>query len=201
MSSVVLQDSAVTTLRVPFTLRRHHGVVVADVSANDDPAGWGCPLLDPSLPADASIGYPVCVAQVEYPLRGYAAAMGWVQLVRSTDTDGDPLAYEVDPTTIYRDVNTPFAWFGTPGTLFDAPFRERRSAMTWRARSFLCASPDGVMTRQAHVLAAFSWGFDVTDDRSIVIAEPPALPVATWDEHVETLRRTYPGWLFGRGLP
>jgi hypothetical protein len=187
-----------TRLSVPFNLRQRAGSVLADVSANDDPGGWGCTLLDTSLPAEAALGYPVCVASVEYPLRGYAAAMGWVQFVRSSDSD--PEAYEIDPTTIYRDVNTPFAWFGAPPTLFDAPFRERRYEMTWRARSYLCASPDGVMTRQAHAIAAFAWGFDVLEDLSIAVVGPEPLGIETWEDHVDQLRQLYPGWVFGHDL-
>jgi hypothetical protein len=167
---------------------------------NEDPSGWGCCLLDPTLSPDAALGYPVCIARVEPPGRGYAAAMGWVQLVRSSDSEDDPLAYEIDPLTIHRDVNTPFAWFGAPPTFFDAPFRTERYPMTWRARSYLCASPDGVMTPQAHPLTAFSWGFDVTEELSIDLIPPEPLGIATWEEHTGTLRRTYPGWLFGRPL-
>jgi hypothetical protein len=120
--------------------------------------------------------------------------MGWVQLVHSTDTEADPPVFEIDPTTIYREVPTPYAWFGIKPTLFDAPFRPSKYPMTWRARSYLCYTPDAVMSRIAEPVCAFSWGFDVQDDGSINLVGPEPLDCATWTEHLDMLRRLYPTW-------
>ncbi len=36
--------------------------------------------------------------------------------------------------------------------------------MDWEAHSFLCISPDAVLTRQVQAIAGFSWGFTITGD-------------------------------------
>lgn len=184
------------SLVVPFALRGVAGQVVIDLMRNEDPVGWGCHLLTDELPRDAAESFPVCLARIEHPARGYAAAVGWVQLVQSTDSEGDPSTYEIDPTTIYREVATPFAWFGVKPDLFDAPFRGSKYQMIWRARSYLCVSPDAVMTRAAEPLCAFAWGFDVDANGSIKLMGPSPLDLTTWKEHVELLRSLYPCWAF-----
>jgi hypothetical protein len=184
----------VSRLAVPFELRGVAGAVHVELVRNEDPVGWGCDLLTSELPADAASGFPVCTARVEHPSRGYAAVMGWVQLVQSSDSEDDPTVFEIDPTTIYRDVPTPYAWFGIKPTLFDAPFRPSRYPLSWRARSYLCYTPDAVMSRVAEPLCSFSWGFDVDGDGAIELTEPAALDSASWSEHLEMLRDRYPGW-------
>jgi len=98
---------------------------------------------------------------------GYAAAMGWVQLVRSTDAAPE---FEMDPLALFREVATPFAFFGIKPTMFDAPFRDEKYDLTWRAETFLCAIPDGVMSQHAQPLAGFGWGFDVLDRGIALVA-------------------------------
>lgn len=186
-------------LTVPFRCRGREGAVDVEVVPDDDPPHWGCDLLDPTLPADAALGYPVCTATVRYAAAGYAAVLGWVQLVRSTDGEEGPDVYTLDPTTVHRDLATPYAWFGVTPTLFDAPFRAERQPMTWRAHSYLGFSPDAVMTPQVHAVAGFSWGFDVRD--GAVRIEPPApLGPADWDADRVGLSRRLPGWRFAPGF-
>jgi hypothetical protein len=79
--------------------------------------------------------------------------------------------------------------------LFDAPFRDSRGDLDWEARSFLCATPDGVMTRQVEPLAAFAWGFRVVDAQ-IAIRDPEALALEAWEAHRALLAEHYPGWTF-----
>lgn len=88
----------------------------------------------------------------------------------------------MDPLALFRDVATPFAFFGIAPTLFDAPFRESRYDLVWKARAFLAASHDGVMSKTIHPLAAFEWGFTVAEG-AIIIDDPTELSVATWNEH------------------
>jgi hypothetical protein len=92
-----------------------------------------------------------------------------------------------------------YAFFGIKPELFDAPFRDRRAPMRWRARSFLCASPDAVMSRVAVPLCAFTWGF-VIDKAGATpnIIEPEPLPIATWAEQVRLLEESHPAWRFRR---
>jgi hypothetical protein len=66
-------------------------------------------------------------------------------MVRSTDSAPDK--FEMDPIALYQQIPTPYAWFGVRPELFDAPSRDSRYDMTWEAHSFLCVSPDAVLTR------------------------------------------------------
>jgi len=149
-------------------------------------------LLHPDLPPDAAHGYPICRAEIEHDADGYAAAMGWVQLVRSTDAAP---AFEMDPLALFREVASPFAFFGIKPTMFDAPFRDEKYDLTWRAETFLCAIPDGVMSQHAQPLAGFGWGFDVLD-RGIALVGPTVLDLSAWDQHLSVLRSLYPTWVF-----
>lgn len=191
-------DSCVQDLAVPFTLRGEAGTVLVSVEPNTDPLALGCGLLDEEEAAESALGFPVCRARVQYRPEGYAAAMGWIQLVRSTDGE-DPNSYELDPLALLRDVDTPYAFFGIAPELFDAPFRGRRVPLTWQARSFLCASPDAVMSRTALPLCAFTWGFTITESDGVPAVVPPEpLPTTTWAEHVALLERAHPAWRFRR---
>lgn len=188
--------SDVPELTVQFVLRGEVGTVLVHIAPNTDPRALGCGLLDDAVPAESALGYPVCKAVVRYGPQGYSAAMGWVQLVRSTDGQ-NPDQYELDPLSLLRDADTPYAFFGISPELFDSPFREHRVPMQWEARSYLCASPDAVMSRVALPMCAFSWGFTIAETGGVPnIAEPKPLPVATWAEHVELLERSHPTWRF-----
>ncbi len=46
---------------------------------------------------------------------------------------------------------------------------------TWEAHSFLCVSPDAVMTRHVQAIAGFGWGFTVADSH-VTIPLPEAGP-------------------------
>ncbi len=177
---------------LPFSLRGAPGNVHVSVVANDDPVGVGCDLLDASLPADAALGFPVCRATVSLDADGYAACLGWLQLVRSSD---DEDVFKPDPLALFREVATPFAFFGLRPELFDAPFRFPRQDLSWTAHAFLCAVPDGVMSRVVTPVLGFAWGFAV-EDGAVVLAEPEPLSVSTWSRHVPLLSAAYPAWTF-----
>jgi hypothetical protein len=179
-------------LILPFSLRGRLGEVRVVITANDDPARLGCDLLDPAMPPDAARGFPVCGATPVIDLHGYAAACGWIQLVRSTDASDQ---YELDPLALLRGVNTPFAFFGLKASLFDAPFRGARSDLSWTARSFLCAVPDAVISKAVQPVAAFTWGFAVTAE-AIRIEPAAKLDLAVWKEHSALLSASFPGWTF-----
>ena len=183
------------TLTVPFSLRGRPAAIAVTITANDDPVTVGCDLLDPRLPPDTATGYPVCRAVVESGWDGYAAACGWIQVVRASDGDEGPERFGLDPLAMFRDVNTPYAFFGVKPLLFDAPFRDSRADLDWEARSFLCATPDGVMSQQVEPLAAFAWGFR-DFDAQIAMSDPQMLPLAAWDSHAPMLAERYPGWTF-----
>ena len=121
--------------QVDFTLRGLDGRIDVSLTRNTDPESLGFLVLSDGEPVDFAKGFPVCHATVTYPASGYAAMFGWTQMVRSTD--GNEPGFEIDPIAIYRDVATPFAWYGLKPELFDAPSRESRYDMDWEAHSFL----------------------------------------------------------------
>jgi hypothetical protein len=116
-------------LRIPFLLRDIGGLIDVSVTRNVDPESIGYAVLSYGLPVDFARGFPVCRATVSYPADGYAAIFGRTQLVRSTDSA--TRQFEMDPIAIYRDVATPFAWYGIRPQLFDAPARDPRADMDW----------------------------------------------------------------------
>lgn len=122
---------------------------------------------------------------------------GWTQMVRSTDSAGPD--FEMDPTAIYRDVSTPFAWFGFLPELFDAPSRGERLDMDWEAHSFLCVSPNAVLTPRVQAVAGFTWGFSIRN-AEISFAGPAELDSEAWNSHLVLLRSSYPGWTFDAGF-
>jgi hypothetical protein len=193
----MLRDMATTDN--PFRWRATDGVIRAEVSPNTDPVALGCDLLDAALPPDAARGFPVCRASVAIDLDGYAACHGWVQLVRSSDIDGDPSAFEIDPMSLFRGVSLPYAVFGLKPVLFDAPFRETRYDMTWEAHSFVAFTPDAVMSRRVRAAAGFSWGFTLSAG-AVTISDPAPLDASAWDGHLAELRREFPGWAFDPGF-
>ncbi len=178
------------TLRIPFSLRGIGGLTNISISRNTDPEAIGYTVLSYGLPADFARDFPVCRATASYPADGYAAIFGWTQLVRSTDNASGGL--EMDPIAIYRDVATPFAWYGIRPELFDAPSRDPRANMDWEAHSFLCISPDAVLTRQVRAITGFSWGFTITRDQ-IDLTQPAILDPQAWNEHLALRRTDCPG--------
>ena len=184
------------SLRIPFSLRGIDGLIDASITRNTDPEAVGYLVLSYGLPVDFARDFPVCRATVTYPADGYAAIFGWTQLVRSTDTATG--SFEMDPIAIYRDVATPFAWYGIRPELFDAPSRDPRAEMDWEAHSFLCISPDAVLTRQVQAIAGFSWGFTITGE-DIGITQPASVDSRAWDNHLDLLRTDYPEWTFDAG--
>jgi hypothetical protein len=188
--------ASVDTLRIDFSLRGISGHVDVSISPNTDPGTLGYLLLSGGQPVDFARGFPACRATVTYPADGYAAIFGWTQLVRSTDAATGN--FEMDPIAIYNDVDTPFAWYGTRPELFDAPSRNSRRDITWECHSYLCISPDAVVSRRVQAVTGFSWGFTITGGDITFIRAAPLEPTA-WDGHLDLLRSSYPAWTFDGG--
>jgi hypothetical protein len=184
------------TLRIDFSLRGISGHVDVSISPNADPSKLGYLLLTGGLPVDFARGFPVCRATVTYPADGYAAIFGWTQLVRSTDAATSD--FEMDPIAIYKEVGTPFAWYGTRPELFDAPSRDSRQDMTWECQSYLCVSPDAVVSRRVQAVTGYSWGFTIAGGDITFIRAAPLGPAA-WDAHLALLHASYPAWTFDGG--
>jgi hypothetical protein len=181
-------------LRIGFSLRGLDGVIDVALARNTDPGSLGHSLLFGGRLLDSARDFPVCRARLTYPADGYGAVFGWTQLVR----ESPELGFEMDPIAIYGDVSTPYAWFGLKPELFDAPSRDARYDMDWEAHSFLCVSPDAVITPRVQAITGFSWGFAFRGSDT-VFSPPAVLNSDAWNSHLPLLRATYPGWTFDAG--
>ena len=174
-------------MRFEFTLRELPGAVDVTLVPNEHPEALGCHA--------SGFGFPVCTATVSFEGRGYTAALGWIQLVRSTDSAGGGTQFEMDPYEPLGILPHPFCWFGFAPTLFDAPSRARLEDMEWTAHSFLSfiGGP-----QEARAILGFSWGFVIREQA----VEPEAVASLTpdaWDAHLPLLRREHPSWQFAFG--
>jgi hypothetical protein len=177
-------------MRLPFTLRDRTGTIDIVVDATRDPAALGAP-------PDAQ-GLAHCEATITYPASGYAALLGWIQMVRSTDNRSRGEQFEMDPLTFIGEVAHPFGFFGVKPVLFDAPSRPTRDSLDWLAHSFLCHVAD-YEAREVHALTGFSWGFTIADGDTAVI-EPRGLDAADWDQQLDLLHAEHPAWRFAPGF-
>jgi hypothetical protein len=172
-------------MRIDFTRANKSGSVRIEVAANTDPAALGCP--------PHARGFPYCRAVVEQDARGYADALGWIQLVDSSETSA---GFELDPFEPLGEVGHPFAFFGFAPTLFDGPSRPHRPDMTWTANTFLAGIAD---ERQAFALLGFSWGFTIRDG-DISVVGPAELDATAWASRIPALREACPDWDFQTGF-
>jgi hypothetical protein len=205
------------TVKLDFEWRGDHGTVDVECRTNDDPVALGC--------FPGAEGLPACTATVSFPRLGYRGRMlarrgtvlgrrfsgrtrtcsgyrsmlGWVQLVRSTDNESGGDAFENDPFALFGDAPSPYCWYGTEPTLFDAPARAIRDDLDWIAHSFLATTPlDEVMAwqpRRVVALTGFSWGFTIRDG-TVAIHRVEPLPRAVWNSHTPSLRAQFPLWHF-----
>ncbi|MCW2978293.1 MAG: hypothetical protein JWO14_20 [Solirubrobacterales bacterium] len=168
-------------MRLDFLHAGRPGTVRVEVAANDDPAALGC--------SDDARGLPYCRAVIEQDARGYGDALGWIQLVHSSDT---PRSFAVDPFEPLGEVTHPFCFFGFAPTLFDGPSRRAREDMTWRAHTFL----GGIRNdREAFSILGFAWGFTIRDGE-VSIVGPTELDRSAWDDRVPSLEESCPRWRF-----
>jgi hypothetical protein len=181
-----------TTTRIPFTLRGADGTITVDYSVNEDPGRWGYPLL--WLPYDLELarGCPVLHATVEHPGEGYAAALGWIQIVHLATPDLDEVIVDAAPQMAAASI--PWVYWGTRPTFFDAPSTARRE-VRWRAHTFLAYTPDAVMSRQVSPVSGFSWGYDVKHGHAS-IAPLRVDGLTHWSAARQALAQKCPGWKF-----
>ena len=175
-------------MRLPFTHDGHPGQVDVEIARNDDPETYGC--------WSGSLDLPRCTATVMYAGLGYHAMLGWVQLVRSDDSESRGEAFEMDPFGLFEDADSPYCFYGHAPTLFDGPARDHRDDLTWLAHAFLAATPlRGGQMRRVVPLLGFSWGFEFVAG-AVQIAEPQVLEASAWESHRTTLESVYPSWGF-----
>lgn len=174
-------------MRLDFSLRGAPGSVDVAIEPNTDPEALGSPTF--------ARGFPVCTATVTYAEKGYKAALGWVQLVRSTDNASAGAEFEMDPFEPLGPTPHPFCFFGFSPVLFDAPARQSSEDMTWRAETFLCFVPMQADRREARAMLGFTWGFTI-HEREISLASPSRLAPEEWNKHRAFLKRAHPDWVF-----
>ena len=158
-------------------------------------------------PTDLAKGLPVITARTECSLEGYAAVMGWVQLVRidvlesstSLVAGGEkaPAGHHewVDGPPQLRGLGVPFTSFGECPNLFDAP-ASTESDITVLADSWLTASPDALISRESFPVLGFRWGYSTRAGQPHELHEPELLDVGQWGEALPLLRETFPDWEF-----
>lgn len=183
------------TLR--FHLRGQPGRVHLTYQTNDDPARWGYPLLGLGDLTEASRGFPVLQADVEYAAEGYAAILAWIQIVRITDLDAGDHELIVDGPPQLSNSDVPYITFGIRPTLFDAPAMStaKYPNVDWDAQSTLVACPDCVMTRRVQRVCSFGWGYRIRGGR---IQPTPlrTLGQHAWNDDLAVLYEQYPSWNF-----
>lgn len=178
------------TVTIDFTFRDLPGWVQVTIGSNDDPEALG-------MPATAT-GFPVCTATVTYRGQGPRAALGWIQLVRSSDNASGGAAFELDPFYPLGVSAHPFCFFGFAPTLFDAPWRDPGARLAWTAHSFLAFIAEDGRRAAASALVGFSWGFSVADSTCTHEA-PTVLAASAWDGHRGLLAAAHPTWGFTDG--
>jgi len=178
-------------MEIPFAIRGVAGRVVVSYEVNRQPESVGC--------QPETRGFPVCLATVERPLRGYDSLMGWVQLVRSGDNESGGESFEMDPLAFLGPLAHPFCWLGLNPILFDVPSRSSRADLDWTARSFLCVPDDLGDGLEAHAVLGFEWGFAI-EGGEIILRPPRRLRASAWDEILPVLRAEHEGVGLPAGL-
>jgi hypothetical protein len=200
----------VNEARFPFRLRGAEGSVVVSFQANEDPERWGYGVLGLEWPIELARGLPVLTARTECALEGYAAIMGWVQIVRIDVLESSRALVEgmekappghhewVDGPPQLRGLGVPFTSFGECPTLFDAP-ASTESDTTFLADSWLTAGPDAVMSRESFPVLGLRWGYSTRTGQPHELHEPALLEQSDWAAALRLLRETFPDWEFRPG--
>jgi hypothetical protein len=173
--------------------------VAISYAANHDPERFGFDLLGLDFPTETARGFPVIKAEATLSREGYAALLGWVQVVDFVVTHngvaGEPEWVVPDVPPQLRDANTPYFAFGINPVLFDAPaFTERN--VDWTARSFLTYTPDCLMTPALEPLCGLRWGY-VIDEGAVRIKQLEAAGSQDWLSARRLLRIRLPTWKVG----
>ena len=122
-------------IEIPFVARGIPGRAVIQYGVNDDPSRWGYRLVGVPFDIECARGCPVMEATVAYPAEGYAAQLGWIQIIRYGVPGGAEVAM-VDAPPQLADAGTPWAAWGVRPTLFDAPSTSEFESGSARRRSW-----------------------------------------------------------------
>lgn len=171
--------------------------MLVDYGLNRGVEQSGFDVLNETLALWDVKGFPTMRASVIWKDRGYDGYFGFIQIVTYRYAKGRSPAPFIDTFPSMKPADSPFAVFGCPPQLFDAPAWEKRQAGVFDAECYLC-SP-GLMDRDRPVscLTGFSWGFEIFEPGGA----PRALPLAQlmpkdWARRRPLLRERYPKWRF-----
>ena len=186
---------------IPFRLRGCDGVVRVSLTANDRPERWGYDHLGLPFDSREAMDFPVCSVSTRFAAEGYSSNLGWVQLVRgSAEPPDDRDFFILDLPPMFGDLALPFCTFGPSPDLFDAPsIAGRHGRFDWVAHTFLCSSPNCLMTPTVGAVLGFSWGYEIRGSK-ISLVGPRDLTAVEWESHEPFLRQRCPGWTFLPGL-
>jgi len=182
------------TMTTPFRLRGKPGMVTVEYGVNEEPTRWGYDLLDLDFPLESVKGFPYCSASVAFEAEGYAAILGWIQIVQFSGTENNVIV-DVAPQLI--ETGFPYVTWGLAPTFFDAPatVASKHKGLIWTASTFLVASPDALMTRVVQPVCGFQWGYTIPDDHP-KLSPLTVASAATWEYACTILRERYPTWEF-----
>jgi hypothetical protein len=182
---------------IPFRLRGADGQVTVRYGVNEDPVRWGYPVLElPWAHPELVRRFPVIEATVEHPAEGYAADMGWLQVVRyeSRDPGEEERMTIFDVPPQLAEIEMPYAAFGVRPTFFDAPSTDAKD-VDFDADTFLVYTPDAVMTRVLRPICAFTWGFRVREG-DVLLHPLGAAGTSDWERNLPGLRERFLSWTF-----
>jgi hypothetical protein len=187
-------------LVLPFELRGFAGSVHVHADVNEDPSRWGFQFLrlDFGEGFVGARGFPVVQATVEFGAEGYAAELGWIQIVEQSRPGSAAVDLICDAPPNMRSLSMPFMSFGTRPTLFDAPADDVEPDLTWRATAFLTQTPDLLMSKTIGPVQGFIRGFDKREGEIAISPVTPA-GLAEWRHLASSLRSRYPEWEFLSG--
>jgi hypothetical protein len=187
-------------LVLPFELRGFSGSVHVRAGVNDDPRRWGYHFLglDFGDAFEGALGFPVVEAIVQFGAEGYAAELGWVQVVEQRTPNAPDVDLLCDAPPHMRSLAMPFMSFGVRPTFFDAPADDIEPNLGWSATAFLTYTPDILMSREIGPVCGFRWGFDKRDG-AVSSRAVTAAGRAEWETFASSLRPLYPEWTFLSG--
>jgi hypothetical protein len=183
---------------IPSRLRGIDGLVTVQYGVNEDPIRWATPCWSWTGSVLSWFGgFPVMQATVEYPAEGYAADMGWLQVVRYEvrDPGEEERATVFDaPPPQLADMEMPYAAFGIRPTFFDVPAMGAKEAL-WDADTFLVYTPDAVLSRVLRPICGFPWGYRLHE--GVVLLNPLSFADAShWKRNLSDLRERFSSWTF-----
>jgi hypothetical protein len=186
--------------------------VTVSFHTNEDPERWGYGTLGLAWPSELAKGLPVIEAQTECSLEGYAAVMGWIQIVRIDVLESSqPLASGIDKAPVghhewvdgpphLRGLGVPFTAFGQCPTLFDAP-ASTESDTIFSADSFLTASPDALISSVSFPILGIRGGYSTRAGQPSELHEPTLLNGSDWAAALPLLGEAFPEWEFRPEAP